>query len=185
MGQLSTQPELTMNKPSKNLSKHWEKELGKHGLAWSQLEKKDSIIEVHNENEPDSTEELQEENGIQDHQFDSDIDHDWQSAARKVVDGAELDGFGIVPVRDYVHERPTWVLDDSKVQELLTNAFPRLKTSQTQRANAARWNLVIYRYFRLGQTASHIAEDLNCKREAIKQLVVRIRKAGDKLHGTK
>jgi hypothetical protein len=183
-------------KPTKAEIAHWEGQLKKHGLSNAQLNRgSEAIVEVKNEldetTEPSDEDDLRLEDiehsgGIQNHQFDGDVEQDWQSSARDQVDGSELHSFAPVHVRKYTHDAPTWTLNDIKIQELLTNAFPRLKTSEKQRAKAARWNLIIYRYYRLGHTASRIAEDLSTEQDVVttktvESILERIRKHGEVL----
>lgn len=72
-----------------------------------------------------------------------------------------MSGHGVVKARTYKRKTPTWVFDDQKVQGLILRSFPKAKSSKTQREGAARWAAVIHLYFRLGYTASQVADEIN------------------------
>jgi len=66
---------------------------------------------------------------------------------------------------------PVWVNDDREVQKILSKAFPKWRTDQRQKKQAALWNAVIYFYWRAGRTRSQVASDLKITDRKVKDIV--------------
>jgi hypothetical protein len=114
----------------------------------------------------------------------------WQKDARKTVAGDEITGLNLVgnrpPSRSVM---PEWVFSNAMTAAVLEHEFPKLHTDPQQRAAASRWALVIYRFYRIQQTATEIAEDLTddagkkVTTGAVKQILVRAKAVGEAMFG--
>jgi hypothetical protein len=65
---------------------------------------------------------------------------------------------------------PVWALSDTEIRKLVKRCFP----SPKQHKQAARMVVIVYKYYRAGDTAGKIAEELNMSLGAVKQLLIRI-----------
>lgn len=72
---------------------------------------------------------------------------------------------------------PVWANDDAKVQAILNRHFPKWRTSVTQKTRAARWAFIITHYFRMGETTSSIADELNTTIKNIDDTIYHINRA--------
>lgn len=85
--------------------------------------------------------------------------------------GEPLASSQIVQARTYRRASPIWTKSDKKIQELITRSFPKVQSSPTQRAAAAKWVSVIHLYFRMGYTRSQIAHELGSTYTKIKGII--------------
>lgn len=81
---------------------------------------------------------------------------------RNAVDANDqfMTGHGVVKVRTYKRAVPKWTRNDKAVRALILRSFPKMNTDSAQRNAAARWASVIHLYFRMGYTASQVAEEI-------------------------
>lgn len=83
------------------------------------------------------------------------------------------------PIHDESHlaqrmgKVPMWALDDSKIKELVNRCFP---FGGNRPHLAARMVRVIHLYYRLGDTAAAIGEQLKMTEQAVDQLIRRANK---------
>jgi hypothetical protein len=162
---------MSIRKPSKAETKEWEAKLSEFGLSNKQIARQ----EVSESSIP-QIEGSEFENGIQHSQFDADIDRNTRQRNARFDTKKKIEAHRIVKPKQHTRTVPAWAFDDAKVRELLQDAFPRLKSSPRQRSKADRWNAVIYRYFRQGDSIEDIARDLGVSAKAIKSYLIRIRK---------
>lgn len=71
---------------------------------------------------------------------------------------------------------PVWATDDEKIRQLVRRCFP----SPNQRKSAVRMVSIIYRYYRVGETAGKIAEDLGMSIRAVEESLRRINKTANR-----
>lgn len=76
------------------------------------------------------------------------------------VDDPFMQAHRIIKVRQYNREIPDWAMNDVEVRALLLRSFPKLNSSATQRALAARWASVIYMYYRMQYSHRWIAAEM-------------------------
>lgn len=72
---------------------------------------------------------------------------------------------------------PVWALDDSKIKEYIKTRFPTAEQDPEQMKLAKRMALIIYLYYRVGETAAAIADRLGMTRMAVRHVVHRADKA--------
>lgn len=80
---------------------------------------------------------------------------------RSQVDDAFVGGgHQVVKARERKRIIPEWVNNKKKIQEILLNSFPKLRTNPRQRVAAARWARVIQLYYRAHYTQPQVAEEM-------------------------
>jgi hypothetical protein len=95
-------------------------------------------------------------------------------------------GHQIVGLRQRKRAVPEWARSNSKVRKLLLRSFPKLATDAKQRAQAARWALIIHLYFRLQYTHRQVAAEIGITSQRVHDLLRSIRRVsnGDRANGT-
>jgi hypothetical protein len=99
---------------------------------------------------------------------------------RQNLDGNEqfLSGHRIVEARKRKRIYDcTWALDDKKIQVLLLQSFPKLKTNLLQRRRASRWLRIIQLYFKMHYTGRQTAEEMDESIQAIHGTIRSIHRA--------
>jgi len=71
---------------------------------------------------------------------------------------------------------PVWALDDTKIKELVKRRYPGPK----QKKYALRMVRMIYLYYRVGNTAGAVAEELKMSVRAVEEALRRINKIVDR-----
>ena len=112
-------------------------------------------------------------------QFDPDLKTTEKDKAilRKFFDSNEpfMSGHQIIsPIRRPDKEVPDWALDNHEVQRILLQSFPKMHTDPRQRRSAGRWARILYLYFRVYETDSGIAEEMNMTVGAVRSILSRI-----------
>lgn len=75
---------------------------------------------------------------------------------------------------------PVWVLDDVQVRESVKKRFPNMDIDQEQKNLAMRMIRVLHLYYRVGLTASAVAEAIGTTTKAVTRIVERTRKKPSK-----
>jgi hypothetical protein len=70
---------------------------------------------------------------------------------------------------------PVWALSDEEIKKLVKRMYPR----PSQKAYAARMIVVVCKYYRIGETAGKIAEDMKMSLNAVDLLLRRINRAAN------
>lgn len=70
---------------------------------------------------------------------------------------------------------PEWALSDRKIREFIELRFPKFKTDPDQRQRAARTVRLIYLYYRVGNTAAAVAEELGMTKGAVDIAIHRLK----------
>ncbi len=108
----------------------------------------------------------------------------------KAIDGNSsfMTGHQILRTRTESRKRktPTWALDDNFIRRLLLASFPNLAEDLAQRKRAARWAMVINRYFKSLCAYREGAEEMGESKNAIRFVIRNIYLAvdGKKANGT-
>lgn len=152
----------------KQLTKaYWEKCLSKHGLSTRQLD------DVGKLTLPIPTSEIV---GIQHHQFDSEMSpQGWRAGATGHMDFADLERFHEVPMQIYHRDIPAWSVSNLSLQKVIRSLYPHVDTNARQRECAGRACLLLYRYFRLCEPASSIADDLDVPIRVVHRRIERLK----------
>lgn len=105
--------------------------------------------------------------------------YDTLGQLRRFFDGSSqfLGGHQIVTVRRIRHKAPLWILNDTKIKEILLRSFPKMFTDPKQRFRAGRWFNVAYWYFRIGASRSEIAEAMGIKVKNVSDILQRVSRA--------
>jgi hypothetical protein len=77
---------------------------------------------------------------------------------------------------DRMKKVPVWALNDAEIKTLVKRCFP----SPKQYNQAARMVVIIYKYYRAGDTAGKIAEELNMSLGAVKQALIRVNRVANR-----
>jgi len=83
-----------------------------------------------------------------------------------------------------MRKMPEWMYHKKNLGELLLRVFPKLKTDERQRKNAARWLEIISLYFKSGWSAQSVAEQLSITEKKVYDTAQRITRAGAGLRTT-
>jgi hypothetical protein len=82
-------------------------------------------------------------------------------------------------------ETPDWIRDSEKVMLFLSARFPRMLMDKRQRRQAAKWFVIMIRYFLAGEPCSEIRKELQISTARVKNIVrhIRLASAGARLDG--
>lgn len=83
-----------------------------------------------------------------------------------------------------MRKMPEWMKNEKSIHGLLLRIFPKLKTDERQRKNAAGWLEIIRLYFKSGWKAQDVAEKLNTSKKQVYDTAQRITRAGAGLRTT-
>jgi hypothetical protein len=104
-----------------------------------------------------------------------------KSLKNQVDGGFAQGGWQVVKAREYKHDTPSWVNNDKKVQKILLQSFPKLRTNTHQREAAGRWGRIIQLYFRTGYTHTQVAHEMGLTPDQVRSTIRAIRRAASGL----
>jgi hypothetical protein len=83
-----------------------------------------------------------------------------------------------------MRKMPKWMNNEKDIQRVLLRVFPKLQTDERQRKGALHWLGIIHRYFKMGQSAQSVAEELDSSATKVYDTAQRITRAGAGLRTT-
>src|SRR5712664_1604996 len=83
-----------------------------------------------------------------------------------------------------MRKMPKWMNNENDIRRLLLRVFPKLETDERQRKSALRWLGIIHRYFKMGQSAQDVADELHMSAKTVHDIAQKIRYAGAGLRTT-